>query len=161
ELSVDYEGVVVSDDEPGRGIYQPEQRRLVLRDQQVERDSAARLRALGFRTTDNHSDERAQYEVHINNLPAVIRKLTAENWHVEADGQLYRQPGEIKIEVSSGIDWFELHGAADFGGQSVKLPQLLAALRRGEKTIRLDDATLGVLPEQWPQKYGLLADMGD
>jgi hypothetical protein len=161
DLSFDYDGVVVGDDEPGRGIYQPERRRLILRDQEFEREAAARLRSMGFRTSNGYSDEPPQYEVHINNLPTVIRKLTAENWHVEADGQLYRQPGEIHIEVSSGIDWFELHGAADFGGQSVKLPQLLAALRRGEKTVRLDDGTLGVLPEQWLAKYGLLADMGD
>ena len=161
ELSFDYDGVIVGDDEPGRGIYQPERRRLILRDEQAERAAAARIRSMGFRHGNGYSDEPAQYEIHINNLPTIIRKLTSENWHVEADGQLYRQPGEIHIEVSSGIDWFELHGAADFGGQSVKLPQLLAALRRGEKTIRLDDGTLGVLPEQWLAKYGLLADMGN
>src|SRR6185312_2186261 len=55
---------------------------------------------------------------------------------------------------------FELHGTADFGGQGVKLPELLAALRRGEKMVRLDDGTFGVLPEQWLAKYGMLADMG-
>src|SRR6185312_12780334 len=55
---------------------------------------------------------------------------------------------------------FELHGTADFGGQGVKLPELLSALRRGEKMVRLDDGTFGVLPEQWLAKYGLLADMG-
>ena len=97
-----------------------------------------------------------------NNLPNVIRRLTAENWHVEADGQLYRQPGEIKIDVTSGIDWFELHGTGRFRWWAVDLacPLLLAALCRGEKTVRLDDGTFGVLPEQWLQKYGLLADMG-
>ena len=93
-------------------------------------------------------------------LPAAIRKLTSENWHIEADGKLYRQPGAINIEVTSGIDWFELHGTADFNGQTVKLPTLLAALRRGENTVRLDDGTFGILPEQWLAKYGLLADMG-
>ena len=42
-----------------------------------------------------------------------------------------------------------------------RCPQLLAALRRGEKTVRLDDGTFGVLPEEWLKKYGLLAGMGD
>jgi hypothetical protein len=160
ELSFDYEGIVVSDDEPGRGIYQPERRRLILRDSEFEREAAAKLRAAGFKRQTNYQDEHPAYELAPNNLPGVIRKLTAENWHVEADGQLYRQPGEIKIDVTSGIDWFELHGTADFGGQTVKLPELLAALRRGEKTVRLGDGTFGVLPEQWLSKYGILADMG-
>ena len=160
ELSFDYDGVIVGEDEPGRGIYQPQQKRLILRDQEFERGAAARIRSMGFRRASGYYDEPGGYTVHANNLPAVIRKLTSENWHVEADGQLYRQPGQISIEVTSGIDWFELHGAADFGGQSVKLPELLAALRRGEKTVRLGDGTFGILPEQWLQKYGLLADMG-
>ena len=160
ELSFDYDGVIVAHDEAGRGIYQPDRRRLILRDHEFERSAAARIHAMGFRRRNGYYDERPPLEVHVNNLPTIIRKLTAENWHIEADGQLYRQPGEFRIEVTSGIDWFELHGAADFGGQQVKLPELLSALRRGEKTVRLDDGTLGVLPEQWLQKYGLLADMG-
>jgi superfamily II DNA or RNA helicase len=160
ELSFDYDGVIVGDDEPGRGIYQPERRRLILRNPDFEREAAAILRSVGFKRQTGYYVEHPAYELAPNNLPAVIRRLTAENWHVEADGQLYRQPGEIKIDVTSGIDWFELHGTADFGGQSVGLPALLAALRKGEKTIRLDDGTFGVLPEQWLQKYGLLADMG-
>ncbi|HXE52602.1 MAG TPA: SNF2-related protein, partial [Tepidisphaeraceae bacterium] len=163
ELSFDYEGVIVSDDEPGRGIYQPDKRRLILRDHAFELEAAGRIRSLGFKRQTYYyynNNEHPAYELAPKNLPAVIRQLTAENWHVEADGQLYRQPGQIKIEVTSGIDWFELHGTADFAGQSVKLPELLAALRRGEKTVRLDDGTFGVLPEQWLAKYGLLAEMG-
>lgn len=161
ELSFNYDGVIVGDDEPARGIYQPGQRRLILRDPDFERHAAATLRSVGFKRQTGYFAEHPNYELAPNNLPNVIRRLTAENWHVEADGQLYRQPGEIKIDVTSGIDWFELHGTADFGGgQSVGLPALLAALRRGEKTVRLDDGTFGVLPEQWLQKYGLMADMG-
>jgi superfamily II DNA or RNA helicase len=160
ELSFDYDGVIVGDDEPGRGIYQPERRRLLVRDPDFERAAAATLRSIGFKRQSGYYAEHQNYDLAPNNLPMVIRRLTAESWHVEADGALYRQPGEIKIEVSSGIDWFELHGTADFGGQSIALPALLAALRRGEKTVRLGDGTFGVLPEQWLQKYGLLADMG-
>ena len=52
----------------------------------------------------------------------------------------------FKIEVSSGIDWFELHGTVDFGRPSRTLPELLAALRRGESTVLLGDGTFGVLP---------------
>jgi superfamily II DNA or RNA helicase len=160
DLSFDYDGTIVSEDEPGRGIYQPEHRRLILRDQAFEREASERMHAVGFRKQSSYYNPDAVYETAPNNLPAIIRKLTGENWHIEADGKLYRQPGAINIEVTSGIDWFELHGAADFGGQSVKLPTLLAALRRGENTVRLDDGTFGVLPEQWLAKYGLLAEMG-
>ena len=37
--------------------------------------------------------------------------------------------------MTSGIDWFELHGGVTFDGQEVPLPTLLAALRRGEALV--------------------------
>ena len=64
--------------------------------------------------------------------------------------------------MSSGIDWFELHGSLDFGdGLQVKLPALLSALRRGETMIALGDGSLGLLPQEWLQKYGLLTTLGE
>ena len=164
ELSFDYEGQVVMSTDATLGIYQPEKRRMIARDMEFEQASADRLRMLGFRNPRNsyyYDDDLPQMELAPTQLPAVIRALLSENWFVEADGTLYRQAGEFKMEVSSGIDWFELHGNVDFDGQTVALPELLRALRRGEKMIRLDDGTFGVLPEQWLQKYGLLAGMGD
>jgi superfamily II DNA or RNA helicase len=162
ELSFDYEGQIIEADDASPGIYQAQARRFVERDWEVERNAAARLRALGFRERKSYYyDDVPKLEITASQLPSVIRVLTFEQWHVEADGQLYRQAGEIRIEVSSGIDWFELHGTADFGGQSIALPELLKSLARGEKTIRLDDGTFGVMPEEWLQKYGLLAGMGE
>jgi SNF2 family DNA or RNA helicase len=58
------------------------------------------------------------------------------------------------------MDWFELHGSVDFGGTSATLPALLAALRRGENVVRLDDGTFGMIPEEWLAKYGGVASLG-
>jgi len=61
-----------------------------------------------------------------------VRELTAEGWHVEAEGKVYRSPGKFEIQVSSGVDWFELHGVVEFGDTVAQLPELLAAMRRGQ-----------------------------
>ncbi len=37
--------------------------------------------------------------------------------------------------MRSGIDWFELHGEVDYDGQTASLPQLLAAVRRGDTMV--------------------------
>ena len=167
ELSFDYEGHVVAYTELGMGIYQSDRKRLVMRDRKFEREALGRLRTLGFRDprasyyARDEDEDTGALELAPSHLPAVIRTLLSDNWFVEADGQLYRQPGEFKMEVSSGIDWFELHGSIDFDGQVIGLPELLRALRRGERTVRLDDGTFGVLPEAWMQKYGLLAGVGE
>ena len=95
------------------------------------------------------------------NLPRAVTSLLANGWRVEAEGKLYRNPGSSSLSVSSGIDWFELHGSLNFGEDlEVKLPQLLAALRRGQKVIALGDGSFGVLPEEWLQQYGFLASFG-
>ncbi|HUF94124.1 MAG TPA: SNF2-related protein, partial [Candidatus Limnocylindria bacterium] len=93
-------------------------------------------------------------------LPRAVAALLAEGWHVEADGKLYRHAGAVHIDVTSDIDWFELRGTVEFGEISAPLPRLLAALKRGERTVRLGDGTFGVLPEEWLQQYGALADLG-
>ena len=80
-------------------------------------------------------------------------------------------PGEFKLSVKSGIDWFELHGEVDFGGLSAPLPKLLEALRKGERFVALGDGTFGLLPEaaplakwipnyDYPAENGLLAPAG-
>jgi superfamily II DNA or RNA helicase len=158
ELAFDYDGQIIPADKPGRGIYQADRQRLILRDEAAERAAAERLQQLGFRSnaaTLNH-------ELHLppRNLPRVVRVLLEAGWHVEADGKLYRQPGAFHIEVSSGIDWFELRGTVEFGETTAQLPELLAAVRRGEDLVQLGDGTFGMLPEAWLKKYGLLAGLG-
>jgi SNF2 family DNA or RNA helicase len=98
--------------------------------------------------------------IHPKSLPSAIRGLLHEGWKVQAEGKLYRSAGKFDIEVTSGIDWFDLNVRADFGGISAPLPRLLAALRKGETLVPLDDGTFGMLPEEWLRKYGGLAAVG-
>lgn len=162
ELSFDYDGAVVPSHQAGRGVYQPDRHRYLVRDPAAEEEAAARLHQLGFRapTTYYGAPPSTKLELTPKNLPKVVRTLIEAGWHIEAEGKLFRQPGAFKVEVNSGIDWFELHGTVDFGDTVAHLPQLLEALRRGEDTVRLDDGTFGMLPEAWLKKYGVLAGLG-
>ena len=95
-------------------------------------------------------------------LPKVVRELVRLGWKVEAEGKLYRQPGDLKIAVSSGRGLVRPHGARRLRGPvGRRCPRLLEALRRGETCVVLDDGSLGMLPEEWLKKYGLLARLGD
>jgi len=64
------------------------------------------------------------------------------------------------MQVSSGIDWFDVEATVKFGSASARLPELLAALRRGERTVRLSDNSFGVLDDAWIDRTGLLAATG-
>jgi superfamily II DNA or RNA helicase len=159
ELSYEYDGLIVPERQPGRRVFSAKPPRLIVRDWAAERAAAERLRVVGFRVRPlRHGG--SELSLAARNLPRAVRTLVEAGWHVEAEGKLFRQPGQIRIEVSSGIDWFELHGQVEFGDTTAKLPALLAALRRGDNTVRLDDGTFGMLPETWLKKYGILAGLG-
>src|SRR5208282_5250675 len=130
-------------------------------DPAFELGAQALLRDLGFRPSREWESQQGEFRLQPRKLPTVVRTLTQHQWHVEVNGKIYRQPGKIEVKVSSGIDWFELDGTAEFEGVSVKLPALLQAISKGESTIVLDDGTVGILPEQWLKRYGLLAAVAD
>ena len=71
-----------------------------------------------------------------------VKTLTGEGGLVEADGRLFRSAGLLRLSVATGIDWFELGGAADFDGVKVDVPRLLSAIKRGEKTVALGDGSV-------------------
>ena len=157
-LAFDYERHLIAYEDPGRGCLLAEQHRVLLRDRAVEQEAFHKLQSLGFR--ENRHYERVSRDVASRNLPRAVRELLAAGWHVEAEGKVYRRPGKFHLSVTAGIDWFELHGEVRFDDRAAKLPDLLATLRRGQNLVPLDDGTLGMLPEEWLKKYGMLAGLG-
>ncbi len=160
DVSFDYDGKIVAG-ESGSGLFDAQNRRRIVRDRGIEAGARYRLAELGFRESYESNGAGRIVEIAHKQLPRVVRELTAIGWHVEAEGKLYRQAGKMSMEISSGIDWFELHGSVQFGEMTVPLPKLLAALRRGETVVRLDDGSFGMVPEEWLKRYGLVASLGE
>ncbi len=160
ELSFDYDGVVINAEDDRTAIVQSATRRLIPRDRQSEQLATDRLERLGFVYRSSYDLPRPFFALSSKRVPSVVRLLTGEGWLVEAEGNIYRQARQFHMEVTSGIDWFELHGTVDFGDAQAHLPELIAALTRGDSTVLLGDGTIGLLPEDWLKKYALLAGFG-
>lgn len=154
-LSFDYGGQPIASDDEARGFFRADERCFVRRDFAGESAAAETLRELGLRPSRVGS-----YELVPRRLPKVVRTLTDAGWHVEAEGKLYRTGGAWTMSVTSGIDWFDLSGSISFDGSTASLPELLAALRRGEDFVALDDGSIGMLPDEWLARYGVLASVG-
>jgi superfamily II DNA or RNA helicase len=159
EIFFDYIGHVISEDEPSAGIPLVSQRQKILRNTETESLARRSFETAGFKKQRDYRGT-AIWTISQSRLPGAVRDLVAAGWHVEAEGKLFRNPDSLRLHLSSRIDWFELHGTIEFGNIRVALPRLLSALRRHENTIRLDDGSLGMLPEDWLQKYGMLAGLG-
>ncbi len=136
---------------------------ILVRDHEAEAVRLVELGKTGVQPISGYgySDLDGELELSRGQLAGVVDTLIAKGWHVEAEGKLFRTPGEFKIEVKSDIDWFELDAVIDFDGVEAKLPALLAAVRKGEKYVELDDGSRGILPEQWLDRYARLAELGE
>ncbi len=59
----------------------------------------------------------------------------------------------INITVSSDIDWFDVNITVTFGDQIVGLKDLKKNIINKDKYIPLKDGSIGILPEEWLEKY--------
>jgi superfamily II DNA or RNA helicase len=148
------------------GQYDPAREQVLLRDREAEQallsqviEAGARpynlpgyMRGIQTDSPDVQLSERA--------LPEIVDRLILAGWTVEAEGRPIRRPRATKLSVTSGIDWFELHGELEFDGVSATFPELLAAVRKGERYVRLSDGSRGLLPEEWLHRYEDLTKLG-
>jgi superfamily II DNA or RNA helicase len=134
--------------------------RVILRDRCAEAALLQQLLDLGVQRNHGYYYEKGEYNFASRRLPALTAALVHSGWIVEAAGVRIRPPGTFKLNVTSGIDWFELDGQFDFDGVSASLPRLLEAVRQGEAYVLLDDGSKGMLPEDWLATYGKLAELG-
>jgi len=160
QLSFDYGGALVAADAPGSFVRAGDSRRAIRRNVELERQHKDTLMEIGCRLDWDFEGRRRMLRLAASRMPAAVRTLLADGWHVETAEGVYRLPGEVAIDVSSGIDWFDLHGSVDYDGRAAPLPRLLAALERGDEYVALPDGTLGLLPEEWLRKNALIARLG-
>jgi superfamily II DNA or RNA helicase len=158
QFMVDYGGGWMDGMSKTRGIWRPQERLYIVRDQLGEEVARIKLRELGMRTDPYRPDF---WLLNTKSLPKIARELIAEGWHVEAEGKTFRSPGATRVSVKSGIDWFELHGEVEYGDTTATLPELLAAVRRGDSMVLLGDGTFGLLPEEWLERFAPLVGMGE
>jgi SNF2 family DNA or RNA helicase len=69
------------------------------------------------------------------------------------NNRLNSNKASISVSVNSGLDWFDTSLKVKFGDQEVSLKQLQKSVKNRSKFIELGDGTLGLLPEEWIEKF--------
>ncbi len=160
EVVFDYLGTPVSGSSARWAVVQRESNRCIIRDRQFENVCWEKLRQAGFRRRLGDARHQVNVEIARRDLGRAVRELVDAKWSVFADGSQVRQAGGMRFRVHSDIDWFEVQTDIDFEGRSVSFPELLRALERGDSTVRLDDGSLGILPEEWLEQIGMISGLG-
>jgi len=157
ELTFGYDGRSVAAASGQGALFDRDGKKIHVRDRPAEQRQRERALELGFRPDSYRGTDLV---IAANKIPRVVHTLVDEGWQVEATNQLLRRPGDLHLEVSSGIDWFDLDCRIEYGATSARLTEVLEALRRKEQWVKLDDGSLGLLPEQWLEKNRVLLALG-
>jgi len=84
-VSFDYAGVAIPFEGQARGLYQPEEKRYVRRDEKAEQGALQTLTHLGLKPAqDYYGDVVPRWVVAPKMLHGVVRDLIRADWHVEA-----------------------------------------------------------------------------
>ena len=129
------------------------------RDRAGEQAALARLKQLGVSGIEPHSLHQPP-AINQRRLAGLVHALVSDGWHVEAEGLRYRIVAAPRLHIRTGIDWFELEAVSE-DGLAFDLPAMLKAVAKGERTIALDDGSIGLLPEDWLASMAPVMSLAD
>ncbi len=160
-LVFEYAGRQIAEHESAPGFLDAEAGRWLRRDREREHAARGELIRLGLVPVEAEWQQPAHWRLFGSRLAQVATELLAAGWRVTAEGRSFRTMSSTRAEIAAGVDWFDLKGEVDYGaGAAAPLPELLAALRKGERTVELGDGSVGLLPEEWLRQFATIGAMG-
>jgi len=94
------------------------------------------------------------FSASILSAPEILTLLDKKKIRLEAENGKALKAGTLKhLNISSGIDWFDMDAQLHFGSEPIPLPQVISAYLKGQQTIKLNSGAQGILPLKWLQKH--------
>ncbi len=95
----------------------------------------------------------------------VFDKLKEKNINVFGRNELTKikyntNRPNIRMQAGSGIDWFDMEVKVSFGDLEVSLMEIRKAIIARQSYVSLSDGSIGMLPEEWLEKYASLFRIG-
>jgi SNF2 family DNA or RNA helicase len=118
-------------------------------------DILSKMKDLNFIEEDHH------YSIEMENVQDVLRLLEKENVVLFGKERRIKTYSKVQLELSSKVDWFEVKGSVEFGGEKVAIGEMLEAIRSNSRYVLLSNGEYGLLPEQWIAKNKHLFEMAE
>jgi len=141
----DYDGLLVSESRPGTTVFDARENRIVRRDTGAEEAAHRVLADAGLRVESDWRTGDEMLVVSRSRFEPLLRTFIAAGWRVLVDGVSHRLTTQVRAQVRSGVDWFDLEVDVAFGDVEVPLPRILEALRNKEHAVTLEDGTVGLI----------------
>jgi hypothetical protein len=133
---------------------------VVIFDQPFHESCRSTLRNLGLQPGHDPVSGKRIWNLALPRFATAVRVLLEDQWEVLAEGKPVRTTSFTKVKVSTNINWFDVDATANFDGLEAHLPELIAAMQNKSRYVRLGDGSIGLLPEDWIQRYAPLANFG-
>ena len=133
---------------------------VVIFDQPYHEACRVLLRGLGLQSGQDPVSSKRIWNLALPRFATAVRHLLEDRWEVLAEGKPVRTSSFTKVKVATNINWFDVEATANFDGLEAHLPELIAAMQNKSRYVKLGDGSIGLLPEEWIQRYAPLANFG-
>ncbi len=163
ELVFDYAGQTINPFDPATAetLFRADVRAVTRRNMAAEQLRMAEFAEAGFSRAMHIEDPRIPFEVAAERVPRAVLALLEKGWRVESAGKPFRRAGALSVDVTSGVDWFDVRVRAEFEGVALDMPALLAAVMKKDRTVVLGDGSLGMLTDDVLKKLVPFLGMGN
>ena len=92
-----------------------------------------------------------------------LKEFNAEIIGYENLKQLKVNPNKptTKLQIKTGIDWFDTTINVSFGEETVELVAIKKAMTKKQNFVNLKDGSIGLLSQDWLDKYSLMIKLGN
>lgn len=137
------------------------------RDPRIEAALVAELEELGARRLPTAAlgggTSGEVFRIGSKRVHELALALLRRGWRVSVARKAYRRIDGFRLRAASGIDWLEISGTFELGGQELPLGELLRALqrrRRSDTVLELDAGVVATGAEALLSRFEWLLELG-
>lgn len=156
EVTFRYGENLVRGARPGKRFFSLKNRRLIGRNLDAEAERAVELLKLGFL----YDESKHSFALSADRLITAAPELFELGWTLHGKRMPFRPPTDMEVAVETTADYIDVDVTVHFGDQKIKVPQLMEAMKEGNRMIVLKQGVVGVLPSEWIEKNAAWMELG-
>ncbi|MEA3350789.1 MAG: SNF2-related protein, partial [Chloroflexota bacterium] len=138
-------------------------------EEEIYRSISSAAHGLKYARGRDYPDNAFLLRASVDPIDFLLRKvpcLTADGFEIYGEEKLKsarvnRHKPTLSLNVSSGIDWFDLQAVVKFGDMEATLKEVRKALRKKRRFVKLADGSIGEIPAEWVKRYRHLFGLGE
>ncbi len=138
-------------------------------EEEIYRSISSASHGLKYARGGDYPDNAFLLRARVDPIDFLLRKvpcLTDDGFEIYGEEKLKtarvnRSKPTLSLNVSSGIDWFDLEAVVKFGDVEASLKEIRKALRKKQQFVKLADGSIGEIPDEWVERYKHLFGLGE